>query len=196
MPYKELFSTAATLLTFIAFFPYIRSTIKGLSKPHMFSWIIWGSAGLIVFLAQLKDGGGLGAWPTGVSSLLSFSIAILAYWKRTDLHITPSDWLFFITAMSSLPLWYLSSDPLWAVVVVTVVDLLGFGPSLRKAYARPNEDSIMVFAILSARNVLSIMALENYSLTTVLFPTAVTVPCLLLATVMVYRRRQLEYIRC
>ena len=42
MVYKELLSAVAIVLTFVAFFPYIRAIINGAIKPHVFSWIIWG----------------------------------------------------------------------------------------------------------------------------------------------------------
>jgi len=100
MFFKETLSAIAIVLTFLAFFPYIRSTIKGTSKPHVFSWVIWGTTTFVVFLAQLEDNGGAGAWPIGVSGGITIFIALLAYLKRADITITKTDWLFFISAMS------------------------------------------------------------------------------------------------
>jgi hypothetical protein len=93
--------------------------------------------------------------------------------------------------MSSLPFWYLTSDPLWAVVILTSVDIFGLGPTVRKAYAKPHEESVSFFALIVVRNGLAIMALELYSVTTVLFPAAVMVFCLLLVAVIVVRRKAL-----
>ena len=132
MVYKELLSAVAIVLTFVAFFPYIRAIINGAIKPHVFSWIIWGMTTFVVFLAQLEDNGGAGAWPIGVSGAITIFIALLAYLKRADTAITRTDWLFFVAAVSSLPFWYFTSDPLWAVVILTTVDVLGFGPTSGK----------------------------------------------------------------
>lgn len=192
MPYKELLSALAIAITFMAFLPYIRSILKNTTRPHVFSWVIWGSTTFIVFLAQLEDKGGVGAWPIGVSGIITLFIAILAYIKRADVSITKTDWLFFVTAMSSLPLWYLTSDPLWAVVVLTTVDVLGFGPTLRKTWHQPHSESVMFFALFAIRNSLVILSLENYSLTTVLFPTVIALACLLLISLMLYRRAVIE----
>jgi hypothetical protein len=189
MFYKELLSAVAIALTFIAFFPYIGSIIKGAIKPHVFSWIIWGTTTLVVFLAQLEDNGGVGAWPIGVSGVITIFIALLAWLNRGDITITRTDWLFFVSAMSSLPFWYFTSDPLWAVVILTTVDVLGFGPTIRKAYAFPHSESLLFFALFTARNLIVIMALENYSITTVLFPAVIAAACLLLITLISYRRR-------
>jgi O-antigen/teichoic acid export membrane protein len=89
---KEIFSAVAIALTFIAFLPYIRSILRDEIKPHVFSWIIWGSTTFIVFLAQLNDGGGAGAWPIGISGIITIAVAILAYTKKADVTITLADW--------------------------------------------------------------------------------------------------------
>lgn len=187
--FKDISSGAAIAITFVAFVPYIRDIVRGKTRPHVFSWVIWGATTLIVFLAQLEGKGGVGAWPIGVSGAITAFIAVLAYVRRADIGITKIDWLFFVAAMSSLPLWYLTSDPLWAVVVLTTVDVLGFGPTVRKVYRAPQSESLLFFGLFALRNVLVIIALEHYSATTVLFPAAVAVACVALVMLMAYRRR-------
>jgi hypothetical protein len=189
IPYKETLSAVAIVLTFAAFVPYIRAIISGTTKPHVFSWVIWGATTFAVFLAQLEGEGGVGAWPIGVSGIITLFIAFLAYVKRSDITITKTDRLFFVSALSSLPLWYLTSDPLWAVVILTTVDVLGFGPTIRKAHRFPHSESVLFFALFAARNLLVIMALESYSVTTVLFPAAIAAACMLLMAMLTYRRR-------
>ena len=150
---KITFSSIAILLTFVAFVPYIRSILAGITKPHVFSWVIWGTTTVIVFFAQLDAKGGIGAWPIGVSGVITVFIAILAFLKKSDISITKVDWLFFVLALGSLPFWYFTSDPMWAVVVLTVVDLLGFGPTIRKAYDFPNQENIPFFLLFVAYGV-------------------------------------------
>ena len=186
---KSLLSVVAIALTLFAFLPYIRAILTSTIRPHVFSWIIWGTTTVIVFLAQLQGHGGVGAWPIGVSGSITILIAALAYWKRADISITSMDWLFLVLALSSLPFWYFTADPLWAVIILTVVDLLGFGPTIRKAYTSPHSESVLFFTTFAVRNFIVILALEFYSLTTVLFPAAVAIACLLLIALILYRRR-------
>ena len=191
MFYKELLSAVAIALTFTAFYPYVRAIIQGAIRPHVFSWVIWGTTTFVVFLAQLEDAGGAGAWPIGVSGSITIFIAVLAYVKRSDITITGTDWLFFILAMSSLPFWYYTSNPLWAVVILTTVDVLGFGPTVRKAYTFPHSESLLFFSLVTVRNLIVIMALENYTVTTVLFPAVIAAACMALIAMVTYRRRVL-----
>ena len=188
---KEIYATISVILTFCAFGPYISSILRGATKPHVFSWIIWGASTFVVYLAQLSDGGGVGAWPIGLSGIISLFVALLAYFMKSDSSITRADRIFFTAAMGALPLWYFTSDPLSAVITLTAVDLIGFGPTFRKAYGEPFDEQLRLFLIIALRNITSIAALEHYSLTTTLFPTAIAVACVIFTIMVAYRRRAL-----
>ena len=187
--HKELLSIVAIILTFIAFAPYIHGTVKGEIRPHLFSWIIWAITTLIAFFATLAGGGGIGAWPIGLSGIIVVFITFLAYRRMSDRSITRLDWYFLISALGSLPLWFFTQDPLYAVLVLTTVDLLGFGPTLRKAYHHPYEEGISLYAIYALRNLLVVGAMEAYTLTTLLFPVAIAIACIGVVLLILYRRR-------
>jgi len=186
--YKEILTAIAIVLTLVGYVPYIRLILRGTVKPHVFSWVIWGAVTTIAFFGQLADGGGLGAWPIGLAGVLSIVVATLAYLKRADASITRLDWFFFVTALAGLPVWFLTSDPLWAVVISTTVDLLAAGPTLRKTYVNPFEEDPVFFSVSIARNVFALIALEHYSLTTMLFPVAICSVCAALIVIIMWRR--------
>ena len=191
--YKAILSTIAIGITFVAFVPYIRSIWHGQTKPHVFSWIIWGLTTVIVFFAQLAGNAGIGALPIGISGTITLYIAFLSYQYRADDTITQIDWVFFILALSSLPCWYFASDPLWAVVILSTTDLLGFAPTFRKAYVAPFEEQLTIFVLMLFRNSLVIAALEHYSMTTVLFPAVVGIACGCFIVMVLVRRSILNH---
>jgi len=188
---QELAAAAAVALTLYAFHPYILGILRGSVRPHVFSWVIWGATTWVVFLAALQSGGGLGAWVIGLSATITLAIAVLAWLKRADVTITRLDQAFLLCAAASLPLWYLTDSPLAAVIVLTVVDLLGFGPTVRKAWTWPQSESITFFGLFVLRNLLVIAALERFTLATWLFPAAIALACSLLIAMIAVRRRVL-----
>lgn len=185
---KRILATFATVLTVVAFVPYLRSIHHGYTKPHVFSWIIWGINTGVAFLAVHAEHGGAGAWPIGFSCAVTLFVAALAYIRRSDVAITRVDWLFFLAALAAMPVWQATNDPLWAVVLITGIELLGFGPTFRKCWHQPHTESLSFLTILILRNALIVAALERYMLTTLLFPVAMAAACALLITIMAWRR--------
>lgn len=186
--YKSWLGGMAMAITCLAFFPYIWSIFYGQTRPHVFSWVIWGMNTSVAFLATLAAGGGAGALVMGFSAAVTVFIAMLAYYKRADVTITLADRLFFVLALAAMPLWYWTEDPLWAMGLITFIELLGFAPTLRKTWVQPFSESLLFLGLLVLRNLLLIAALAQYSLTTVLFPAAMAAVCLLLMGIMAWRR--------
>ncbi len=189
---KPYLGILATAITIVAFIPYIQSILIGKTKPHVFSWLIWGLATVIVFFAQLADGAGAGAWSIGVSGAVTLYIAWLAYRRCSGSAITNLDWLFFIFALASLPLWYITDNPFWAVIILTTVDTLGFGPTFRNAYHHPYQEQLLLYVLMTIRNLIAIAALEYYSWTTVLFPAFISFTCIVFIAMVAARRRLMK----
>lgn len=190
--YKSWLSAIAVFLTCVAFLPYILSILRGHTRPHVFSWVVWGINTSVAFFATFHAGGGIfGSGVILFSAAVTLFIAVLAYIKRTDVSITLVDWLFFIVALAAMPLWYWANDPLWAIYLITLIELLGFGPTFRKTWRQPFSESMTFMVLLVVRNALVIAALDRHTITTVLFPAAMAVACLALITIMAWRRPQI-----
>ncbi len=192
MTYYQAASLAAIILTFVSYAPYIIDIRKGVMKPHFFSWVIWSITTSVVFFAQVSAEGGAGAQPTGVSAVITLYVTWLAWRLHGDIAITRADWAFLWAALASLPLWYFTADPLGSVVILTVVDVLGFGPTLRKLYSHPHEESPLFYFLFALRSAISLLALESRTLTTMLFPIAMVASCILVCALLWWRRARLR----
>jgi hypothetical protein len=191
MNFYQVMGLASVVLAIASFAPYIVQIRSGTMKPHVFSWIIWSISTAVVYFAQVVADGGPGAWPTGVSGLMTMYVTWLAWSRHRDIDITKSDWFFLGAALASLPVWYVTSDPLWAVVILTTIDVLGFGPTIRKLYQNPYEESVFFYMTFAIRSAVSILALESLNLTTLLFPVAMVLACGTVAGLLLWRRRAL-----
>ena len=74
---KYLIGVIAVLLTFVGYVPYIRDTIKGKTKPHVYSWFLWGFVTIIAFALQVSGNAGIGSLVTLAAALVSFVIFAL-----------------------------------------------------------------------------------------------------------------------
>ena len=175
-------------ITVWALYPYIRAIQNGKMKPHLFSWIIWGSSTSIVGIAQFIEKGGAGSWSIILSGLITCYIAYLAFIHAADHSITLSDKVCLSLSMVAILLWVFTSNPLWAVLILTSIDLLGYAPTFRKSYLNPYAESLPLFSIMTGRNIITALALEHYSLSTLLFPLATGLANILLIAMIFIQR--------
>ncbi len=122
----------------------------------------------------MVKGGGSGAWVTGVSSIVCFAIGFIAL-KKDERGFSRFDWMFLGAALVALLLWFFYKDPTVSIILVTLVDVLGYASTLRKGYLHPSEENITSFGLNSLKFVAAIFALQSYSLVTWLYPGALII---------------------
>lgn len=188
---KALLGVLAVVIGFIGYAPYFRDIFRGKTKPHAFSWLVWGVLTGIAFVGQVVSDGGAGAWVTGFTAVICLAIFILALSKgKRDFPVV--DWISLAGAGFALLLWFLTEDPLAAVILVSVIDALGFIPTYRKSYIRPSEETLFTYNMSSLKFVVGLFALESYSLVTVLYPLSLIVTNTVFVILLITRRKQLS----
>ena len=188
MSNKELLGLISVALTVFAYVPYFRSIFKGQTKPHMFSWIVWGIVNAIAFAGQFSRGAGPGSWAAGFTALVCVAVAGLSI-VSGEKRITKGDWIAFIGALAAMPLWYFTDDPLGAVILATLINVVGCYPTLRKSYDHPYEENVFTWSVNGVRALISLLAIERYSLVTMIFPSAWLFTNGGIALLLVWRRR-------
>lgn len=188
--YHSVIGGVAVLIGVGAYGLYFRTIFRGDTKPHLFTWLIFALIDGTVFVAQVLEGAGPGSWVLLLSVVENLVVVALAL-KWGEKHIAKSDWTSFIAALAGIMLWRLMNDPLIAVVIAVGINIAAAYPTFRKSYARPDEESITVWAIDGARFTLGMVALVTFNLTTALFPAAIVLTNTSLVGMILYRRRQL-----
>ncbi len=73
------FAVVAIALACFRYATYFYTIYKGETKPHAFSWLLWGIVVGIGALAQFALEGGPSAWALAFVSTTCLVIAVLAY---------------------------------------------------------------------------------------------------------------------
>lgn len=188
--YKTILGILAVVIGLVSYIPYYRDVLRGTTKPHPFSWFAFSLLMGITFFAQIITGAGPGAWVTGISAVAVLGIALLSIWKGHR-EVTKFDWFCFAGAILGIVLWRATNDPLAAVIIVTITDVLAFAPTYRKAYIRPDEETASLFVFSAAKYLVSLFALSTFNLTTALFPVSLVISNALFVALLVLRRRRL-----
>ena len=175
----------------IGFGLYFWSIFRGSTRPHVFTWASFALLDGIVFAAQVVKGAGPGSWATALGAIMCALVAVTAL-RVGHVQIARSDWVAFIGALVGIVLWVVSKDPLGAVVLAAVVNLVSAYPTLRKSYEDPRSESVTIWSIDILRYLASLFALNAVSVTTALFPISVIVANAAIVLTVFLRRQMLR----
>ncbi len=187
MELKTIVGVIAVGLNMIAFWPYIVDTLRRKTKPHMYSWLVWTLITGIVFVGQLADGAGAGAWSTGITTVINLVIFLLSLKYGTS-DITLSDKICLGSAGAVLLFWALSNSMTLSIIMVTIVDVLAFVPTIRKSYKKPKEETFITYPLSTVRCTLGVLAIANYSVITCLYPVAMFAMYGIVTAVLLFRQ--------
>jgi hypothetical protein len=187
---KQLFGGIAVCLGLAAYIIYIHSTLKNKIKPHAFSWLLWTLTTAVVFTAQVMKGGGAGSWSTGFTCTVCLAIGIISLFKY-DKAYSRSDIIFISVALLALLPWFFTKNPTASVVLIASIDVLGYGPTLRKSYYYPDEEKAISFGLNSIKHLVSFLALQNYIVATWIYPASQIFMNGLVVVLILIRRKQL-----
>lgn len=168
---------------------YYRDIFRGKTKPHLFTFLVWSIVTTVAFLGQLAGGGEAGSWITGASALMIISVVPLCFWFGTK-DITRTDTFFLVAALLSIVPWILTKDPLWSVILATLIDALAMFPTLRKTWRDPTSESLPAWIAAEAKILCGIAALAIYTPLTWIYPVqALTMNGILIAIILLGRHR-------
>lgn len=187
--YKIWLGYLALAIEVASYVPYFWGIFKGRIKPHAFTWFVWGTLSGIGFAAQAASGGGAGSWIMLGNSIACYTIAAIAF-RQGHVRYVLFDWLALIGAFIGIVLWAITHNALTAVILISLSDGIGFLPSIRKAYYFPNEESVSPWTIGILYYIVSLFALESFTVTTWLYPAAIILFDSIFVLEIIIRRKQ------
>ena len=189
--FRTIVGILAVVLTFVGYIPYILDTIKRKTKPHIFSWFIWAFVTFIVFALQVLGRAGVGAFVTLATAVLCLAIFVLGL-KDGQKDITKFDTVTFIVALVAIGIWVFAKQPVVSVLLITTINTLAVLPTIRKSWNKPHSETLFTWMLGAVRNSLGIIALENFSVLTWLYPVSSLVVNILFSSMLIYRRRYIK----
>lgn len=190
MEIKIILGGIAALLALISSFLYVKDILRGNTKPHTYTWLIWSIVTTIAFLGQWVSGGGPGSWATGVAAVVTIFTLILSLrggYGTKD--INNFDKICLALALVAILPWFLAKSVLWSVILATLIDLIAFFPTMRKTWYAPRSESLGSMYTDAVKHSLSIFSMSSYSLVNVIFPTSVLITKFIIIGEIVFLRK-------
>lgn len=188
MHYKTLLGLLSGAIALLAYWIYLKDIFANKTKPHMFSWLIFGLLATTAFFGQVNGKAGAGEWVTGLTALGCLLIFVVAIFKG-EKNVKNIDRLLLGLSILSIVLLVLVKDARISTTLAVVALVIGSFLTAKKAYYKPDEETAKTFALNSVKFIPSIFALSTYSYLTVVYPVSALITNAAIVFVIIGRRK-------
>ena len=210
--FKDAMGALAVAIAIIAYAIYVWQSFRGDARPHPLSWLIFGILTGTGYLVQRDAAAGPGSWVTGITAVVCLMLCIMSF-IRGERMFPWYEWAFLGAAAIVFCFYIWSREPALvsatlpealhatvlkqgaaiSAVLASAVNVLGFGPTVTKAWRRPRSDSITTFVLNGLKFVPALVAMDAVSVATMVFPVTLVIANLAVALVIYVRRRSFKF---
>lgn len=188
---KLIFALVSTVIGTIAFLPYLRDMFRRKTQPHSYTWLVWAITQGTAVAGIWHGGGGIGGLEFVVGTILVFVVFLFSL-KYGTKNITKSDTIVLVAALLAVLAWWQLKNPFLAVLMVCIIDVLGYIPSYRKSYEEPWSETLFTWVAFVIGNGFALLALEKHNFLTMGYIISISVANLILVGLCLIRRRFIQ----
>lgn len=164
-----LFGLLSGILPTLAAFPYVRDILKSKTKPHRTSFLIWAVLGVIAFITQLAKGATWSLLLPAGDTLAVLLIFILSF-KHGIGGFSKTDKGALLLAGLGLILWYITKEPLTALLITIFVDAIGTFITFKKTIQEPHTETFSSWLLACLGGLFAALAVGRISFSLLVYP--------------------------
>jgi hypothetical protein len=168
--------------------PYFRDIFRKKTQPHVYTWAIWALLQSVGAADLFKGGAGYGTIAFVVGSIFCITIFLLSLRFGTK-NINKFDLYCLIGAFLAFLAYLFINDPIYSIILVAGIDTVGYFPTFRKTFQEPYSETLSFYALAVLTNILGTFAIQDYSVTTVLYNVTLFASNGILCLIIIFRRR-------
>ena len=149
--------------------PYVRDIVRGTTRPHRGTWLIWGTLAIVVFCSQRADGASWSLIMAGSQAVLTSLVFLLAL-RHGEGGMSAGDAALIAMAGGGVVGWMVADEPLVAVAGVIVADLIATVMMAPKTYRDPGSETLATFAFASLGGALGAGAVGAFDPSLLAYP--------------------------
>jgi hypothetical protein len=187
---RTMLGTAGALVVAVSAAYYFADVLRGRTRPHQASWLVWAVIGVLGFGTADDGGAGPGAYAAAVDALAAvatFALSLAPRYGKPGLR--RSDVVLGVTALAAVVLWRwgpLSTG--WAAVLAVSCDAVALWPTVREGWLRPELESRTSWTADVLGNGLCLCAVGTASVAALAYPIYLLAACAAM-TVILFRPR-------
>jgi hypothetical protein len=167
--------------------PYLRDILRGKTRPHRGTWLIWSTLATVVVLSQRADGASWSLIMAATTAVLTGVIFALSI-RRGVGGLTARELVMIAIAGGGVAGWLIADEPVVATACVVAADLIGAALMVPKTYRDPDSETLVTFALASVSGALAAGAVGAFDLSLLLYPVYYCVANAAIA-LLIHRRR-------
>ena len=149
--------------------PYVGDILRGTTRPHRGTWLIWSVLSIVVCLAQRADGASWSLLMVGTQAVLTSLIFVLAI-PRGEGGVSASDAILIAIASGGVIGWIVADEPIVATGCVIAADLIAAAMMVPKTFRDPDSETLATFALASLSGMLAAGAVGTPDVSLLLYP--------------------------
>jgi hypothetical protein len=149
--------------------PYVRDILRGSTRPHRGTWLIWGVLAVVVCLSQRADGASWSLIMAGTQAVLTSLIFMLAI-HRGEGGVTSIELIMIAVAGAGVIGWILADQPIVVTACVVAADLIGAAMMVPKTHRDPESETLVTFALASLGGALAAGSVGVIDASLLLYP--------------------------
>jgi hypothetical protein len=167
--------------------PYVRDIVRGTTRPHRGTWLIWGVLAIVVFLSQRADGASWSLVLAGSQAIVTSLVFLLAI-RHGEGGMSAPDVALIAMAGGGVIGWIVADEPLIAIAGVIVADVVAAAMMTPKTYRDPDSETLATFAFASLGGALAAGAVGTADLSLLAYPIYYCL-CNAAISLLIYSRR-------
>ena len=149
--------------------PYVGDILRGTTRPHRGTWLIWSVLSIVVCLSQRADGASWSLLMVGTQAVLTSLIFVLAIPRGVG-GVSASDAILIAIASGGVIGWIAADEPIVASGCVVAADLIAAAMMVPKTFRDPDSETLATFALASLSGMLAAGAVGTPDVSLLLYP--------------------------
>ena len=171
---REDLAVIAAAITFACVVPYLRDIRLGTTRPQRASWLVFATLAAVAAVSQALAGNGAGTWLAS-GSALGFGAVFVASIPRGVGGFAAADRAALAVAAAGTAVSIVMARPLYALIGVVIAELGAVALTARKSLDDPDSETRSTWIADGLAGLLSIVAVDHVTATTLLYPVHHTV---------------------
>jgi hypothetical protein len=164
-----LLGVLAGVLSVADTIPYVRDILRGSTRPHRGTWLIWGTLAIVVVLSQRADGASWSLVMVATDAALTLLIFALSV-RRGVGGVTRGELAMIGIAAGGVAGWVIADEPVVATAGVILADLTGAAMMVPKTWRDPDSETLATFVFASGAGLLAAGAVGALDLSLLVYP--------------------------